>query len=406
MMQPADGVFRSLVERAADVILLLDGDGAISYANPAADELFGCPRCELVGEAFGNVATSEQQSEIYILHPRRGLVATNIRRATVEVRDQPHVAVYLRDVTERAREEERLRQFAVIFDAISEGVIITRPDTVIVAVNRAFTEITGYAQEEAVGRTSEFLHQDTEFYGEIGRVLERKGHWDGELRKRRKDGEVYVEELSINAVRRDNGELIHYVGVCTDVTGVKNLRHRADHDSLTELYNRYAFQQHLEEEIHRAERYGGTFSLIMFDLDRFKTVNDRCGHDVGDQVLQRVSSLAADEVRDADILARWGGEEFMVLLPETDIDSAGVVAERIRAQIERTDFEGPGGITISLGLAGSRAGESEEMLIRRVDRALYQAKASGRNRAVQSQCGEAPEADAARGEPDHVNKGH
>lgn len=405
MTRPGDEAFRSLVERAVDVILLLDVDGAISYANPAAEELFGRPRSELVGEQFGNIATSEQQSEIYVLHPRRGLVAANIRRAAVEVGDQPHVAVYLRDVSERVREEEHLRQFAVVFDAISQGVIITRPDTVIVAVNRAFRDMTGYAQEEIVGRTPEFLYHDAEFYGEIRRVLERQGYWDGELRKCRKDGEVYLEELSINAVRRDDGELIHYVGVCTDVTGVRNLRHRADHDSLTELYNRYAFQQHLEEEIRRTERYGGTFSLIMFDLDRFKAVNDRYGHDVGDQVLQRVSSLAAEEVRDADILARWGGEEFMVLLPETDIDSAGVVAERMRAQIERTDFEGPGGVTISLGLAGSRAGESEEMLIRRVDRALYQAKESGRNRAVHFQC-DALEADGAAPGPDRGKESH
>lgn len=402
MTQPGDEVFRSLVERAVDVILLLDADGAISYANPAAEELFGRPRSELMGEQFGSVATSEQQSEIYVVHPRRGLVAANIRRATVEVKDHPRMAVYLRDVTERVREEEHLRQFAVIFDAISEGVIITKPDTVIVAVNRAFTAITGYPQEEAVGRTLEFLYHDTEVYQEIRRILEREGQWQGELRKRRRDGEVYLEEASINAVRSDDDELIHYVGVSTDVTGVRNLRHRADHDPLTRLYNRYVFQQHLDEEIRRTERYGGAFSLIMFDLDHFKTVNDRYGHDVGDQVLRLVSTLAAEEVRDADILARWGGEEFMILLPETDIDSAGVVAERVRARIASTNFEGSGGVTISLGMAGYQAGESGEMLIHRVDSALYQAKASGRNRAEQSEHG-VPEADGDGPGPDRVN---
>lgn len=406
MKQPDDEAFRSLVERAADVVLLLDADGAITYANPAAEELFGRPRSELVGERFGSVATSEQRSEVYVLHPRRGLVATNIRRVSLDVAGRPRVAVYLRDVTERVLEEERLRQFAVVFDAIGEGVIITGPDTVIVAVNHAFTSITGYPEEEAIGRTPEFLYDNAEFYKETARVLERQGHWDGELRKHRKDGEMYLEELSINAVHRDTGELIHYVGVFTDVTGVRNLRHRADHDPLTGLYNRYAFQNQLDEEIRRIDRYGGSFSLIMLDLDYFKTVNDRYGHDVGDQVLRRVSALMQEEVRDPDIITRWGGEEFMILLPETDIDNAIVLAERIRTRIAETDFEGPDGVTISLGLAGSHAGESEEMLIRRVDRALYRAKASGRNRAVQSECGEAPEADAARGEPDHVNKGH
>lgn len=405
MTQPADEIFRSLVERAVDVILLLDADGAISYANPAAEELFGRPRSELMGEQFGSVAISEQLSEVYVLHPRRGLVATNIRRATVEEKDHPRMAVYLRDVTERVREEEHLRQFAVIFDAISQGVIITTPDTVIVAVNRPFTAITGYPQEEVVGRTLEFLYQDAEVYQEIRRILEREGQWQGELRKRRRDGAVYLEKASINAVRGDDGELIHYVGVCTDVTGVRYLRHRADHDSLTGLYNRYAFQQYLDEEIRRTERYGGVFSVIMFDLDRFKTVNDRYGHDVGDQVLRRVSALATEEVRDADILARWGGEEFMVLLPVTDIDGAGVVAERVRARIAGTEFDGPGRVTVSLGMASSCAGESEEMLFHRVDRALYRAKASGRNCAVPCQGG-VPAADGAGPGPDHGKKGH
>lgn len=328
MEKPGNEAFRLLVERAVDVILLLDANGAISYANSAAEELFGRPRSELIGEHFGSVANSEQLSEVYVLHPRRGLVAASIRRATVEDQDHPRVAVYLRDVTERVREEEHLRQFAVIFDAISQGVIVTTPDTTIVAVNRAFTVITGYPQEEIVGRTLEFLYPDAEVYQEIRRMLEREGQWQGELHKPRRDGKVYLEEASINAVRDDDGELIHYVGVCTDVTGVRDLRHRADHDFLTGLYNRYAFQQHLDEEIRRTERYGGVFSLIMFDVDLFKAVNDRYGHDVGDRVLRRISDLAVEEVRDADILARWGGEEFMVLLPETDIDGAGVVSGR------------------------------------------------------------------------------
>ncbi|MDZ7842902.1 MAG: diguanylate cyclase [Gammaproteobacteria bacterium] len=385
MDAPAETVFRSLVERAADALLLLDPEGRIAYANPAAEDLFGLPGRDLVGENFGGLATSEQTSEIYIPNPRRGLVAASIRRASIELAGEPCVALYLRDVTERVREAERLRQFAVVFDAISEGVMITTPDTAIVAVNRAFTNITGYTQDEVLGRTPEFLRSeahDAEFYNEIGRVLKREGQWHGELRKRRKDGEIYLELLSINAVRRDDGELIYYAYVFADVTSVHTLRHRAEHDPLTEVFNRYAFQERLEEEMRRAKRYGGAFSLIMFDLDHFKAVNDGYGHDVGDEVLRRVASLAGEELRDGDLLARWGGEEFMILLPETDPESARLVAERIRARIARTDLEGAPRVTVSLGIAGSIAGEPHEELIRRVDRALYQAKEAGRNRGI------------------------
>ena len=387
-MFPDNAAFRSLVEQSSDTILLLDPAGTVAYANPAAEQLFGRSLANLIGKEFGGISTAEEQSDIYIPHPQRGNVATNARRTTIRLDDISYTTVYLRDISERVQAEERLRQSSVALDAIDQGLMITRPDTVIVAVNSAFTAITGYTEEEALGQTPEMQRtgrqEDEESFTEMRRILEREGHWTGALWRRRKNGEIYQEWLSISPVHRDNGDLIYYVAIFSDMTAINELRQLAHHDYLTGLFNRAALQQHLDEEMGRTARYGDVFSLIMFDLDHFKAINDRYGHDTGDRVLQQVAELTLDEVRDIDITARWGGEEFMILLPGTEGDRAQVLAERIRKRIARAAFPEAGYITISLGIAEISAGESLQDMILRVDHALYKAKET-RNRSEMAQ---------------------
>ncbi|MDR5900333.1 diguanylate cyclase [Halomonas vilamensis] len=387
-MHTDESAFRFLVEQSSDTILLLDPAGIVAYANPAAEQLFGRPVANLIGEEFGGIATAEKQSDIYISHPQRGNVATNARSTTIRLDDIPYTAVYLRDISERVQAEERLRQSSVALDAIDQGLMITRPDTTIVAVNSAFTTITGYTEEEALGQTPELQRtgrpEDEERFTEMRRILERKGHWTGVLWRRRKNGEIYQEWLSISPVHRDSGDLINYAAIFSDMTAINELQQLAHHDYLTGLFNRAALQQHLDEEMSRTARYGDVFSLIMFDLDHFKAINDRYGHDTGDRVLQQVAELALEEVRDIDITARWGGEEFMILLPGTKGDRAQVLAERIRKRIARTVFAEAGCITISLGIAEISAGESLQDVILRVDHALYKAKET-RNRSEMAQ---------------------
>lgn len=270
--------------------------------------------------------------------------------------------------------------------------MITKPDATIIAVNKAFTAITGSTQDEVLGRTPRLLQsgrQSEEFYDEMQRVLDREGNWADDIWNRRKNGEIYLQWLSISPVWGSSGELIYYVGVFSDMTGINELRHPAHHDPLTGLYNRAAFQNHLDEELHRSERYHRPFSLIMFDIDRFKTINDSYGHDVGDQVLQQIAALVRDELRDTDSVARWGGEDFMILLPETDLDNAAVLAERLRRRIAHTDFDAAGRVTISLGIADSHGSEARKNMLIRVDSALYRAKEGGRNRwekSILSEC--------------------
>lgn len=160
----------------------------------------------------------------------------------------------------------------------------------------------------------------------------------------------------------------------------RELERRASHDALTGLWNRSRFETELDHELDRVTRYDSSCALIMLDIDRFKQINDTQGHDMGDLVLRRLGEILRAEVRSPDCVARWGGEEFMILLPETDLSAASWVADRLRRRIAESDFGEPGPITISLGVTIYREQEERSQLLKRLDDALYLAKQSGRNR--------------------------
>ncbi|MBD3840799.1 MAG: diguanylate cyclase [Campylobacterales bacterium] len=179
----------------------------------------------------------------------------------------------------------------------------------------------------------------------------------------------------------------HYVVSFNDITELKRytyeLQYKATHDNLTQLYNRQKFGDDLQNEIARVQRYGHQLSVVMFDIDDFKMINDTYGHDIGDIVLKEVSEIVVKSIRKTDLAARWGGEEFMILLPETRLDGAKIIAENIRkgisehhfSQLEKT-------VTISLGVELFKEGYDKDKLLKNVDVALYEAKKRGKNQVV------------------------
>lgn len=191
--------------------------------------------------------------------------------------------------------------------------------------------------------------------------------------------ETRVEErtLELNQALSDVGDLAAQLN-----ESLKRVEQLAVTDTLTETYNRRKFDEIVVKEHHRAEHGDTPFSVIMFDIDRFKRVNDKFGHSAGDQVLKHLSKMIRGLIRQGDLLIRWGGEEFLILLPDTKIEEAGPFAERIRLEVEQEQFADVGSITISLGVAQLRAEDSTDALLKRVDNALYQAKQEGRNRVV------------------------
>ncbi len=297
------------------------------------------------------------------------------------------------DITQRRGREDELRLSAAVFNLADEAMVITSARNEIVSVNPAFTAITGYSAQEALGRNPGMLSARThskEFYRDMWAKLTERGAWSGEVLNRKKNGETYVEWLSIKRVLDDKGQLTHHVAVFSDITERKatqdRTRHLALHDALTDLPNRTLLTERLEHAIVRARRDRASLALMYFDIDHFKTVNDSFGHEVGDLLLKAVARRTVDCVRGSDTVARIGGDEFVVLLPSLDKGKdAMVVAQKIRAALNQA-FEIAGHrlqVSASIGLSVfPDHGADEQELTRNADAAMYQAKKNGRNQAV------------------------
>ncbi|WP_420475630.1 putative bifunctional diguanylate cyclase/phosphodiesterase [Noviherbaspirillum sp. ST9] len=294
------------------------------------------------------------------------------------------------DVSERKKAEERMRLAAKVFDNTQEGVTITDRDTYILAVNNAFTEVTGYTEAEVLGKRPALLQsgrQDKAFYDEMWHSLDHSGQWKGEIWNRRKNGEIYPEWLSISAVRNDSGEVSHYVGVFSDITEIKRSQEKvsflAYHDPLTQLPNRLLFHDRLAHAIQRASREKTMFAVYFIDLDHFKNVNDSLGHHVGDRLLMEVAVLMQAQLRKTDTIARLGGDEFIVMVEEVDgAHGAALVAEKLTSIFQKPiPLEGHElYITSSVGIClYPLDGADPNTLVRNADAAMYRAKNHGRN---------------------------
>ncbi len=291
---------------------------------------------------------------------------------------------------QRVRAATAMRQAATVFKSTREGVVITDLKPCIINVNRAFTEITGYQEQDVIGRNPKLLQSgqhDKSFFRTIWQTVRQSGHWQGEIWNRRKSGELFPQLLTISTVYDEHQKPTHYVGVMTDITHIKQsekqLERLAHYDPLTDLPNRLLFNARLKHALQQARRYRGQLAVMFLDLDRFKQINDSFGHPVGDQVLKAAAERLGHCVRVNDTVARIGGDEFLILLESIHHpDNAAVVAEKILHGFsepfdleERELF-----ITPSIGICFyPRDGEDGETLIRNADTAMYEAKKRGRN---------------------------
>ncbi|MBP6058431.1 MAG: EAL domain-containing protein [Nitrosomonas sp.] len=286
---------------------------------------------------------------------------------------------------------ETLKQAAAVFESTREGVVITDMESRIVAVNRAYTEITGYSEAQVLGKNPKIVksgRHDEAFYQTMWTSLGQTGYWCGEIWSRRSNGEIYPQWLTISTVCNDRNEPCNYVGVFTDITQTKQsearLMHLAHYDPLTGLPNRLLVQSRLHHAIERAQRHNYRIATLYLDLDRFKNVNDSLGHPIGDELLIMLASRLKKRLREEDTLARLGGDEFLLVLEEIKDPSEPATVAQTLINLLTTPFTLPSGheifINASVGISlFPDDANSVTELIQHADMAMYLAKQEGRN---------------------------
>lgn len=292
------------------------------------------------------------------------------------------------DITPRMERERKLGLVARSVDLLDDGVMMTGPDRLISWVNPAFTKITGYTLEEIKGKKPSILssgRHNEEFYQQIYNKLDAGERWQGEIWNRRKDGDIYPEWLSINAVKDEAGQLINYVGIFSDITKQKaneeQSRYLITHDPLTGLGNRYLLEQILELAILNSKRSRKGVAVLFVDLDGFKWINDTYGHLIGDDLLRDVAKLLTESIRESDVATRPGGDEFVLVLEnlnnvEDAMNVAKKIAKPVHLQIDPSAF-----VTFSIGVSYfDGIGKTDvKTLIEQADQAMYQVKQAGKN---------------------------
>jgi len=292
-----------------------------------------------------------------------------------------------------------------IFIKISEfspaTIMVTDKDHKLLYVNPKFTELTKYTFEEVLGKNTKFFNSgetQREIYDNMYKHINNKRSWDGVFTNRKKNGDIYHERAIISPILNDRGEITHFIAIKEDITeelrlkdellaANKKLKKLAEIDYLTDLYNRRIFIKATEQEISYSLRYKTPFSILMLDLDFFKSVNDNYGHITGDKVLVTVAKHIKQITRKTDIPSRYGGEEFTLLLKSIKIEKAAKIAEKLRKDISETIYFSEENeqfnVTCSIGIAEFNGKDMTcEDLLSLADERLYKAKESGRNRVV------------------------
>ncbi|MDK2125391.1 bifunctional diguanylate cyclase/phosphodiesterase [Parachitinimonas caeni] len=294
------------------------------------------------------------------------------------------------DITEQRRAEAQARLAATVFANSAESIVVADANRRIVTVNQAFTKITGFADTEVLGRDLHFLAsdiQDQSFYSRIWLDIEQYGCWQGEVWNRRKNGDLYPEWQTLSMAYDEQGRVANYICVCSDVSAhkeaVAQVEHLANYDPLTELPNRALLLDRIGQAIVMAERNRKQIALMFIDLDRFKNINDSLGHSVGDQVLTQVADRLKWCLRSSDTICRYGGDEFVVLLPDVDEPADAALVAKKLVETVAWPFQVQGNeltITPSIGISIYPAdGHDIDTLLKNADAAMYHAKASGRN---------------------------
>ena len=409
--EAAKQLLGEITQNAAAGIALVKPDGTFHYTNTRFEDMFGYAPGELLGKSVSIVNAPTERSpeetakEILSALERNGSWSGEVLNrkkdgtdlwtfANVSSFHDPELGTLLiahqTDITPLKLSEKELKIAATTFES-QDGMMVTDADGNILRVNDAFTLITGYSEADIIGKNPRMLQSDrtdAHFYESMWQTIQKDGFWSGEIWNRRKNGEIFPEQLTITAVKDDDGRVTNYVGSILDITDRKiseaQIQQLAYYDHLTELPNRRLFRDRLEQDIKRVTRSKSSLALLFIDLDRFKEVNDTLGHDKGDALLIEAAKRIRQHVRDTDTFARLGGDEFTIILPEYgEISSIERVVRKVLHDLAIPFDLGNGDVGHISGSVGialyPEDANSIEDLLKHADQAMYAAKQAGRN---------------------------
>jgi len=398
------------VEQSPATVVITDIEGCITYVNPKFEQMTGYTADEVMGKnpsilKSGHTSATDYKEMWETIHSGKEWTGTFCNRkksgelfweqAIISaIRDNSNkIIAYLaikEDITTHKSNEEQLRMSAMVFETSSEAIIVTDSKNRIKLVNPSFEKITGYTAAEVMGKNPDVLNSgehEQGFYNNMWNTLYTTGRWKGEIWNRRKNGEVFPEWLSIAVVKDEESNIVEYVAVFSDISERKKaedkIHWQANFDHLTHLPNRSLFIDRLKQLISSYKREKKYFALLFIDLDRFKVVNDTLGHNAGDKLLQMVAHRLQQNLSEMDTIARFGGDEFTILLPRIkSAQGAAHAAERIITLLSQpfiiNGAEVLIGCTIGITVYPDDAA-NETLLIRNADMAMYHAKEAGRN---------------------------
>lgn len=358
---------------------------ALSFFTPKYYELVksNLEKCLTFGSSY--------ELDVQIINKEGKLVWTRISGQGVWDKNKKLVAIHgaMQDITSIKANEASLKLLSQAVEQSPSSVVITDLDGRIEYVNETFLMLCGYDAEEVLGRTHSFLQSGKTLpneYRKMWSTLKNGRAWHGEFYNKRKDGTEYIVSLMISPVRNNEGEIINYLSIGHDITEKKQVEERvtylAHYDQLTELPNRVLLNEHFQFALNMAKRNGEQLAVMFLDLDNFKAINDGLGHSVGDQLLIQLSDRLKKELRTNDFVGRFGGDEFIVVLPNTDTNGAGVLAEKLRKCIAEPFIVGSYELTCSSSIGITmfpEDGNEVEILLKNADAAMYKVKQFSKN---------------------------